>query len=118
MSRIMLAVKTLLSKHSNLPTIIFDEIDTGVSGEVATKIAQIMQEMSANMQVIAISHLPQIAAKGKIHYKVFKQEVKNSIETNITILNQEQRIKEIAEMLGGKTLTDSAMNHAKQLLGV
>lgn len=118
MSRIMLAVKTLLSKHTNLPTIIFDEIDTGVSGEVATKIATIMQDMSKNMQVISISHLPQVAAKGNQHFKVFKHEVNHTIETNITALNQDQRIKEIAEMLGGKILTDSAITHAKQLLGI
>ncbi len=116
MSRIMLAIKTVLSKHSKLPTIIFDEIDTGVSGEVSTKIAKVMQSMSKNMQIITITHLPQIASKGETHYKVFKQEIDNVIETNIKQLNTQERINEIAEMLGGKKLTDSAINHAKQLL--
>lgn len=118
MSRIMLAIKTVLSNHTKLPTIIFDEIDTGVSGEVATKIANVMQEMSKNMQIITITHLPQIAAKGETHYKVFKQETKQNIETNIKQLIPLERVNEIAEMLGGKTLTDSAVNHAKQLLEV
>ncbi len=118
MSRIMLAIKTVLSKHTKLPTIIFDEIDTGVSGEVSTKIAKVMQDMSSNMQIITITHLPQIASKGETHYKVFKQEVDSIIETNIKQLNPRERVNEIAEMLGGKTLTDSAVNHAKQLLEV
>ncbi len=116
MSRIMLAVKLILSKYTNLPAIIFDEIDTGVSGEVSNKIAEVMQEMSNNMQVITITHLPQIAAKGNQHYKVYKEEVNNSIQTNIKLLNDEQRMVELAEMLGGKQLTDSALAHAKQLL--
>jgi len=116
MSRIMLAIKTILSNYSKLPTIIFDEIDTGVSGEVSNKIAFIMQEMSKNMQVIAITHLPQIAAKGKHHYKVFKKELNNQIETNIKKLSDDERITEIAEMLGGKNISDSALQHAKVLL--
>ncbi len=118
MSRIMLAVKTILSNYSKLPTIIFDEIDTGVSGEVSNKIAQIMQEMSANMQVIAITHLPQIAAKGNEHFKVYKKEENNKVQTNIKVLNPQERILEIAEMLGGKKISDSALEHAKVLLGV
>ncbi len=118
MSRIMLAVKTILSNYSKLPTIIFDEIDTGVSGEVSNKIAQIMQEMSANMQVIAITHLPQIAAKGNDHFKVYKEEKNNQVQTNIKVLNPQERILEIAEMLGGKKISDSALKHAKVLLGV
>ncbi|MCF6224605.1 MAG: DNA repair protein RecN [Flavobacteriaceae bacterium] len=116
MSRIMLAVKLILSKYTKLPAIIFDEIDTGVSGEVSNKIAEVMQEMSSNMQVITITHLPQIAAKGNQHYKVYKEEINNSIQTNIKLLNDEQRMVELAEMLGGKILTDSALAHAKQLL--
>lgn len=116
MSRIMLAIKTILSNYSKLPTIIFDEIDTGVSGEVSNKIASIMQEMSKNMQVIAITHLPQIAAKGKHHYKVFKKESNNQTETNIKKLSDDERITEIAEMLGGKNISDSALQHAKVLL--
>ncbi len=116
MSRIMLAVKTILSKYGKLPTIIFDEIDTGVSGEVSNKIAQIMQEMAENMQVISITHLPQIAAKGSQHYKVFKQEINGNTQTNIKQLLPEDRIIELAEMLGGKTITESALEHAKALL--
>jgi len=116
MSRIMLAVKSILSKYSNLPAIIFDEIDTGVSGEVSNKIADVMQQMSNNMQVITITHLPQIAASGDQHYKVFKSESNNAIHSNIKLLNERERIIELAEMLGGKNITNSAIAHAKQLL--
>ena len=116
LSRIMLAVKTILSANTKLPTIIFDEIDTGVSGEVSNKIAAIMQQMSSNMQVIAITHLPQIASKGKNHYKVFKKEIKGVTTTNLRQLSKEERIVEIAEMLSGKNISDSALTHAKELL--
>lgn len=115
-SRIMLAVKNILSKYSSLPAIIFDEIDTGVSGEVSNKIADIMQQMSTQMQVISITHLPQIAAKGNHHFKVFKEEVDGKITSNIRLLDENERIIELAEMLGGKDLSDSAIAHAKQLL--
>lgn len=116
MSRIMLAVKAILSKYTKLPAIIFDEIDTGVSGEVSNKIADVMQEMSENMQVITITHLPQIAAKGNQHYKVFKEENNNAIHSNIRLLSKNERIEEIAEMLSGKNISESALAHAKQLL--
>ena len=116
MSRIMLAVKTILSKYTKLPAIIFDEIDTGVSGEVSKKIAELMIEMSTNMQVISITHLPQIAAKGNQHYKVFKEEKSNTIHSNIKLLNDKERIDELAEMLGGKSISKTAIEHAKQLL--
>ncbi|MCD6543787.1 MAG: DNA repair protein RecN [Flavobacteriaceae bacterium] len=116
MSRIMLSVKTILSKYTKLPAIIFDEIDTGVSGEVSNKIAELMIEMSVNMQVIAITHLPQIAAKGNHHYKVFKKEMNNTISSNIKLLDKNERINELAEMLGGKSISKTAMDHAKQLL--
>ena len=116
MSRIMLAVKLILSKYTKLPTIIFDEIDTGVSGEVSNRIAKVMQQMSKNMQVITITHLPQIAAKGNQHYKVFKEEKGNSIRSDIKLLDEKGRINELAEMLGGKRITNSALAHAKQLL--
>lgn len=116
MSRIMLAVKSILSKYIELPTIIFDEIDTGVSGEVSNKIATVMLEMSKNMQVISITHLPQIAAKGKQHYKVYKKEKNKQVETNIKELLADDRLREIAEMLGGKQITESALAHAKELL--
>lgn len=116
LSRIMLSVKTILSENTQLPTIIFDEIDTGVSGEVSNKIAAIMQRMSNNMQVIAITHLPQIASKGKNHYKVFKKEVKGVTTTSLKLLSSEERILEIAEMLSGKDISNSALTHAKELL--
>lgn len=116
LSRIMLSVKKVLSANTQLPTIIFDEIDTGVSGEVSNKIAAIMQQMSKNMQVIAITHLPQIAAKGNNHYKVFKKEIKGVTTTNLKQLSTEERVVEIAEMLSGKDISDSAITHAKELL--
>ncbi|MFK8058987.1 MAG: DNA repair protein RecN [Polaribacter sp.] len=116
LSRIMLSVKTVLSANTQLSTIIFDEIDTGVSGEVSNKIAAIMQQMSTNMQVIAITHLPQIAAKGKNHYKVYKEEVNGVTTTNLKQLSKEERIVEIAGMLSGKNISDSALTHAKELL--
>ena len=116
LSRIMLSVKKVLSENTQLPTIIFDEIDTGVSGEVSNKIAAIMGQMGNNMQVIAITHLPQIAAKGSSHYKVYKEEINGVTTTNLKQLSSEERIKEIAEMLSGKDISDSAMIHAKELL--
>ena len=116
LSRIMLSVKKVLSENTQLPTIIFDEIDTGVSGEVSNKIAAIMGQMGNNMQVIAITHLPQIAAKGSSHYKVYKEEINGVTTTNLKQLSTEERVKEIAEMLSGKDISDSAMIHAKELL--
>ena len=116
LSRIMLSVKKVLSENTQLPTIIFDEIDTGVSGEVSNKIAAIMQQMGVNMQVIAITHLPQIAAKGSNHYKVFKEEIKGVTATNLKQLSSEERILEIAEMLSGKEISETAVTHAKELL--
>ena len=116
MSRTMLGIKSILSKYSNLPAIIFDEIDTGVSGEVSNRIAEVMLAMSQNMQVITITHLPQVAAKGQQHYKVYKEENDGAITSNIKLLNGEERLVELAEMLGGSNITESAMAHAKQLL--
>ena len=116
LSRIMLSVKKVLSENTQLPTIIFDEIDTGVSGEVSNKIAAIMQKMSNNMQVIAITHLPQIAAKGSSHYKVYKKEINGVTTTNLKQLTSEERIVEIAEMLSGKEISETAITHAKELL--
>ncbi|MEZ7916177.1 MAG: DNA repair protein RecN [Polaribacter sp.] len=116
LSRIMLSVKKVLSENTQLPTIIFDEIDTGVSGEISNKIAAIMGQMGNNMQVVAITHLPQIAAKGSNHYKVYKEEVNGVTTTNLKQLSAEERIKEIAEMLSGKDISDSAIIHAKELL--
>lgn len=116
MSRIMLAVKSILAQYSKLPTIIFDEIDTGVSGEIANKMGEIMREMSHTMQVFAITHLPQIAAKGNTHFKVFKTVFGDNTVSELKLLNNEERIIEIAEMLSGKDISDSALNHAKALL--
>ena len=118
MSRIMLAVKNILSQMSQLPTIIFDEIDTGVSGEVSKKVALLMNEMSNYMQVFAITHLPQIAAYGEHHFKVFKEVSKEGVTSNIKELNKSERVEELAEMLGGKELTASALAHAKELLSI
>jgi len=116
LSRIMLTIKKILSENTQLPTIIFDEIDTGVSGEISNKIAKIMQQMSTQMQVITITHLPQIAAKGNQHYKVFKEDVAGVTTTNLKQLSEDERIVEIAEMLSGKDISDSAITHAKELL--
>lgn len=116
LSRIMLAIKKVLSENSLLPTIIFDEIDTGVSGEISNKMADIMWQMSQNMQVITITHLPQIAAKGKQHYKVFKNEVDGKTHTSLKQLSNDERIVEIAEMLSGKDISESALTHARELL--
>ncbi|WP_417785811.1 DNA repair protein RecN [Tenacibaculum sp.] len=116
LSRIMLSIKKILSENIQLPTIIFDEIDTGVSGEVSNKIAKIMQDMSAHMQVITITHLPQIASKGVQHYKVFKGEEKGVTTSNLKLLSEDERIREIAEMLSGKDVSESALTHAKELL--
>ena len=116
MSRIMLAIKAVLANYSKLPTIIFDEIDTGVSGEIAIKMGEIMKEMSTTMQVFAITHLPQIAAKGNSHYKVSKRNQGETTISELNLLTSEERIQHIAEMLSGKDITDSALQHAKALL--
>ena len=115
-ARVMLSIKAMIAGATQLPTIIFDEIDTGVSGEIADKMAEIMKEMGQCMQVISITHLPQIAAKGKVHYKVYKQDNETSTSSNIRRLEEEERIDEIAHMLSGATLTEAAMNNAKELL--
>jgi len=116
LSRIMLAVKSILAKYIQLPSIMFDEIDTGVSGEISNKMAAIMQQMSKSMQVFTITHLPQIAAKGDTHFKVYKEDLNNKTITQMIKLNADERIVEIAQMLGGKEMTTSAIAHAKQLL--
>ena len=116
LSRVMLAIKKILSENSQLPTIIFDEIDSGVSGEISNKMAHIMSQMSLKMQVITITHLPQIAAKGNQHYKVYKDEVNHITTTNLKQLSEDERIVEIAEMLSGKIISDSALTHARELL--
>lgn len=115
-SRLMLCVKSLIASTKGLPTIIFDEIDTGVSGEIATQMASIMREMATTRQIIAITHLPQIAALGQTHYRVFKADTDTRTETHISLLNNEQRITEIASMLSGNTPTPEAIANARQLL--
>ncbi|MDR6762325.1 DNA repair protein RecN (Recombination protein N) [Flavobacterium sp. 2755] len=116
MSRIMLAVKAILAQYSKLPTLIFDEIDTGVSGEIAIRMGEIMKEMSAKMQIFAITHLPQIAAKGDSHFKVSKATVGDHTQSELKLLSQDERVIEIAQMLSGAVVSDSALNHAKALL--
>jgi len=116
MSRIMLAVKAVLAKYSKLPTLIFDEIDSGVSGEIANRMGEIMKDMSQNMQIFAITHLPQIASKGSSHFKVSKSTFGEDTQSELNLLSTDERVVEIAQMLSGNVITDSALNHAKALL--
>jgi len=116
LSRIMLGIKAILSKYKHLPTIMFDEIDTGVSGDVAHKMGMLMQYMSENMQVFSITHLSQIASKGSSHFKVYKEDIDEKTKSNLKHLSHDERVNEIAEMIGGKELTETALNHAKELL--
>lgn len=116
LSRIMLTIKSILAKYEQLPTMMFDEIDTGVSGEISNKMGDIMQAMSKTMQVFSITHLPQVASKGNHHFKVFKVDEGNTTHTRMKQLNNDDRVVELAEMLGGKDLSDSALAHARQLL--
>lgn len=116
MSRLMLAIKTVVAKSKALPAIIFDEIDTGISGEIAGKMGRILKTMSEYMQVINITHLPQIASKGDSHYQVFKSETANSTVTGMRILNSDERVVEIAKMLSGDVPTNAALENAKSLL--
>ena len=115
-SRLMLALKYILSQSSNLSCLILDEIDTGISGETAKKMAHLMQEMSKNRQLIVISHLPQIAAKGDKHFKVVKTEEKESTKTQVIHLNKEEKLKEIANMISGENITATALQNAKELI--
>ena len=112
----MLALKSILSNYKNLPTIIFDEIDTGVSGEIANSIGRIMKNMAINMQVISITHLPQVAAKANNHFKVFKTIRNKKTSTELKNLNFNERVSEIAEMLSGDESISSASDLAKELL--
>ena len=116
LSRIMLAIKYIISKYQKLPTIMFDEIDTGLSGEIAHKMGDIMNQMSLSMQVFSITHLPQIAVKGKSHFKVFKKDTGKTTVTSLKKLSKDERLVEIAQMLGGEQVSDSAIAHAQQLL--
>lgn len=116
LSRIMLAVKYALARRTDLPSVIFDEIDTGVSGDIADRMGRIMQDMSRHMQVVAITHLPQIASRGDRHYKVFKEEGNGTTLSRITVLDENERTKELAQMISGADITAAAMEHARELL--
>lgn len=116
LSRIMLTIKSILATYEQLPTMMFDEIDTGVSGEISNRMGEIMQQMSQTMQVFSITHLPQVASKGQHQFKVFKQESGEGTSTHMKELSGDERVQELAEMLGGKSLSESALAHARQLL--
>lgn len=116
LSRLMLSIKSLIAVHTALPTIIFDEIDTGISGEVALKVGSIMEKLSENMQVIAITHLPQIAARGNAHYTVYKDEHSDTTHTNIRQISSDERVMELAKMLSGNNPGESAILNARELL--
>lgn len=117
-SRLMLCLKAMIAGATDLPTIIFDEIDTGTSGEIADRLGTIMRQMSRDMQVIAITHLPQIASKGDTHFVVYKEEVQNKVTTKIKKLSKSERIEEIAQMLSGSKITSEAIENAKAILGI
>jgi DNA repair protein RecN (Recombination protein N) len=116
LSRVMLSLKSLLTKNNNLPTIIFDEIDSGVSGEVADKVGQILSGMGKYMQVINITHLPQVASRGTRHYHVYKDDTESSTFTRVKLLSHEERILEVARLLSGSEVTETAMKNARELL--
>jgi DNA repair protein RecN (Recombination protein N) len=116
LSRLMLAIKSLISQKNLLPTIIFDEIDMGVSGEVAGKVGDILKTMGKNMQVIAITHLPQIAGKGQSHYWVFKSSEDELTRTQLKKLDHKERVQEIAKMLSNEKISDAALKTAKELM--
>jgi DNA repair protein RecN (Recombination protein N) len=118
LSRLMLSIKSIIAEYTALPTIIFDEIDTGVSGEVANKVGQVMERLAQNLQVITITHLPQIAGKGKSHYFVYKDDTEAATKTRIKKLSDEERVLEIAKMLSGDKPGESALQNARELLGV
>lgn len=117
-SRVMLAVKKIMAENSELPTLILDEIDTGVSGRIADEIGNVMQEMAENMQLIVITHLAQVAAKGNNNYKVLKSDIAGKTQTQIVPLNQEQKLTEIAQLLSGSKITDAAILQAKELMDI
>ena len=115
-SRVMLAIKKLMAENAELPTLILDEIDTGVSGRIADEIGNVMQEMAENMQLIVITHLAQVAAKGNNNYKVLKSDIAGKTQTQIVSLNQEEKLTEIAQLLSGSKITDAAILQAKELM--
>jgi DNA repair protein RecN (Recombination protein N) len=115
-SRVMLAVKKIMAENMELPTLILDEIDTGVSGKVADEMGRLMQEMAKNLQLIVISHLAQVAAKGNNNYKVVKSEVNGKTQSTIVTLDAEEKLQEIAQLLSGSKITDAALQQAKELM--
>ncbi|MCA4782030.1 DNA repair protein RecN [Empedobacter stercoris] len=117
-SRLMLAIKKLLATHQHLPTLILDEIDTGISGKVANETGKVMQSMADNMQLLVITHLPQVASKGNYQLKVYKEVVEETTQTNVIELSQQQRLEEIAQMISGSELTEAAINQAKELMNL
>ena len=116
-ARLMLSIKSIMAKCMNLPTVIFDEVDTGVSGEIADKMGGMMKRMGKEMQVIAITHLPQVAAKGDSHFKVYKTDNEERTVSHVRRLSDEERIRELAGMLSGTTVNEAAMLNARELLG-
>ncbi len=117
LSRVMLSLKSLLTRNNNLPTIIFDEIDSGVSGEVADKVGQILSSMGKYMQVVNITHLPQVASRGTKHFHVYKDDTEDSTFTRVKLLSPDERIMEVARLLSGSEVTETAMKNARELLG-
>ena len=117
MSRLMLALKALVVSHMQLPTIIFDEIDTGVSGAIADKMGEIVTALAAQLQVINITHLPQVASKGDHHFFVYKEDTPSGTQTRIRELTADERVTEIAKMLSGSAVTQAAIDQARLLLG-
>ena len=116
-SRVMLSLKSLLSEVKKMPTIILDEVDTGISGEVAARMGEVMSAMGKRMQVVAITHLPQIASKGETHYRVYKEEDGDKVVSHIVKLSPDERVTEIAQMLSGHNPSEAAIQNAKDLLG-
>ena len=117
-SRVMLAVKKLMAENAELPTLILDEIDTGVSGRIADEMGKVMKEMATDMQLIVITHLAQVAAKGNNNYKVSKSEIAGKTQTQILPLSQDEKLNEIAQLLSGSTITEAAVLQAKELMKV
>ena len=117
LSRLMLCIKSLVAQKLDMPTLIFDEIDTGISGEAARQVGIIMKELAGNRQVICITHQPQIAGKANAHFFVYKEIVKDEVKTNIRLLNKDERITAIAKMLSGEKPTAAAMENAREMVG-
>lgn len=115
-SRVMLCIKSIIAQKMKLPTIIFDEVDTGVSGDIANRMGELMRSISCNIQVITITHLPQVAAKGNNHLKVYKRDTADATFTSVRVLDENERIQEIAGMLSGDKVSEAAINNAKILL--